>query len=55
MNVLLVDGVAFYDWIDCNGVAHFRTLGEESSSYLRLANVPKYLYCKRKVKCSSFS
>ena len=29
--------------------------GWESCSYLRLANVPEYLYCRWKVKCSSFN
>ena len=59
-------GSHFYDWIDYNGVAlsiEFlewgRTfsdfLGYDSSSYLRLANVPECLYCKWIVKCSSFN
>ena len=59
-------GSHFHDWIDYNGVAfriellewgrtfsHF--LGQVSSSYLRLANVPECLYCRRKVKYSSFN
>ena len=59
-------GSHFYDCIDYNGVAlsiEFlewgRTfsdfLGYDSSSYLRLANVPECLYCKWIVKCSSFN
>ena len=30
-------------------------LGKDSSSYLRLAHVPECLYCRWKVKCSTFS
>ena len=59
-------GSHFHDWIDYNGVAFsieftrmashiFGFWGWESCSYLRLANVPEYLYCWWKVKCSSFN
>ena len=59
-------GSHFHDWIDYNGVAFsieftrmasliFGFWGWESCSYLRLANVPEYLYCRWKVKCSSFN
>ena len=59
-------GSHFHDWIDYNGVAFsieftrmashiFGFWGWEICSYLRLANVPEYLYCRWKVKCSSFN
>ena len=59
-------GSHFHDWIDYNRVTFSiellkwgRTLsdfwGEDSSSYLRLANVTECLYCRWKVKCSSFN
>ena len=49
-------GSHFYDWIDYNGIAFsiellewgshiFGFLGYESSSYVRLTNVPGCLYC----------
>ena len=58
-------GSHFHDWIDYNGVAFSigslewgRTFsvfwGKDSSSYLLLANMPECLYCRSKVKCSSF-
>ena len=60
-------GSLFHDWIDYNGVAFSMELLEwgrtfsdfwgkkVQSSYLRLVNVPQCLYCRRKVKCSSFT
>ena len=58
-------GSHFHDWIDYNGVAFsieflewgrtFLFLGWDSSSYLRLANVPECSYCRWKVECSSFN
>ena len=59
-------GSHFHEWIDYNGVAFsieftrmashiFGFWGWESCSYSRLANVPEYLYCRWKVKCSSFN
>ena len=49
-------GSHFHNWIDYNGVAFsivllewgrtFSDVERESSSYLRLANVLEYLYCK---------
>ena len=30
-------------------------VGQDGSSHLRIANVPECLYCRRKVKCSSFN
>ena len=42
-------------WSHWNGVAHFRIFGvKKSSSHLRLANVSECLYCRWKVKYSSF-
>ena len=60
-------GSHFHDWIDYNGVAFSMELLEwgrtfsdfggkkVQSSYLRLANVPERLYCRRKVTYSSFT
>ena len=59
-------GSHFHDWIDYNGVAFSTELlrgrtfldfwGETVLHiYLRLANVPECLYCRQKVKCSSFN
>ena len=60
-------GSHFHDWIDYNGVAFSMELLEWAltfsafwgkkvqSSYLRLANVPERLYCRRKVTYSSFT
>ena len=59
-------GSRFDDWIDYNGVSFSiellqlgRTfsdfLGYDSSSYLRLANVPECLYCRWKVTRFSFN
>ena len=59
-------GSHFHDWSDYSGIA-FSTellewgrtfsdsLGRDSSSYLRLANVPESLYRRRTVKFSSFN
>ena len=59
-------GSHFHDWINYNRITFSievlewgRTLSDfsvyDSSPYLRLANVPECLYCRWKVKCSSFS
>ena len=60
-------GSHFHDWIDYNGVAFSMELLEWAltfsdfwgkkvqSSYLRLANVPERLYCRRKVTYFSFT
>ena len=58
-------GSHFQDWIDYNGVAFSKELLEWGRTfsdfwvrkfvYLRLANVPECLYCRWKVKCSSFT
>ena len=63
-------GSHFHDWANYNGITFSRGLlesgrtfsnfffwggGEDSFSYLRLANVPECLYRRRKVKCSSFN
>ena len=58
-------GLHFHDWIDYNGRRIFngvewgRTfsdfMGQDGNSYLRIANVPERLYCRWKVKCSSFN
>ena len=49
-------GSHFHDWVDYNGVAFSIELLEWGrTSYLRLANVPECLYCRRKVTCSSFN
>ena len=61
-----LDGVAFsrLDWLQWGriflssqewGRTFSDFLGLHSSSHLRLANVPKCLYCRWKVKCSSFN
>ena len=58
----------FHEWIEYNEVAFSRELLEwgrtffwffgvrlTHSSYLWLANVPEYFYCRWQVKCSSFN
>ena len=65
-----LDGVVhFHNWFDYNGVAFSTELLEwcrpfsdfwgkkvlHFYGYLWLANVPECLYCRRKVKCSSFN
>ena len=58
-------GSHFHVWIDYNWVAFTMELlewgrtfsdfgGKKRSSHSRLANVPECLYCRRKVKYSSF-
>ena len=61
-------GLYFHDWVDYNGVAflmeslewgmgshNFFIFWKGSSSYLRLANAPEFLYCRWKVKCYLFN
>ena len=52
---LTIMGVAFsmelLEW----GRTFSDFMGQDGSSYLRIANVPERLYCRWKVKCSSFN